>query len=102
MRKSRGIADLVRGKASFGEIITRDRRSRAHFIGAGQGDSADVSLLATDRLSVAIDALERTYDHVTIDVGSLLDVPAHYVAQLAPSAILVVSETAGPDVRCRR
>ena len=31
-----GIADLVRGTASFGDIITRDRVSRAHLVAAGQ------------------------------------------------------------------
>src|SRR5262249_58629946 len=31
-----GIADLVRGGASFGAIITRDRDSRAHIVPAGR------------------------------------------------------------------
>ena len=31
-----GIADLVRGTASFGEIITRDRYSRVHLVMAGR------------------------------------------------------------------
>ena len=31
-----GIADLVRGTASFGDIITRDRFSRLHLVAAGQ------------------------------------------------------------------
>ena len=30
-----GIAELVRGAASFGQIITRDRHSRVHLIMAG-------------------------------------------------------------------
>ena len=32
-----GIADLVRGGASFGAIITRDRDSRVHIVPAGRG-----------------------------------------------------------------
>ena len=31
-----GIADLVRGTASFGQIITRDRASRVQIVGAGR------------------------------------------------------------------
>src|SRR5205807_7867537 len=30
-----GMADLVRGTASFGDIITRDRGSRLHLVAAG-------------------------------------------------------------------
>ena len=37
-----GIAELVRGTASFGDIITRDRVSRLHLVAAGQvGNDAD-------------------------------------------------------------
>ncbi len=93
-QSGRGIADLVRGNATFGEIIARDRQSRAHFIAAGRSDANDLSMLATDRLSVALDALERTYEHVTIDAGSLRDVPAGYVGRLANSVVLVVPESA--------
>ena len=32
-----GLAELVSGEASFGDIITRDRMSGAHLVGAGQG-----------------------------------------------------------------
>ena len=31
-----GMAELVRGQASFGDVITRDRGSRAHLVTAGQ------------------------------------------------------------------
>ena len=31
-----GIADLVRGTASFGDVITRDRFSRAHVVAAAR------------------------------------------------------------------
>ena len=32
-----GMAELVRGQASFGDVITRDRGSRAHLVTAGPG-----------------------------------------------------------------
>ena len=37
-----GLADLVRGAASFGDIITRDKLSRVHLVAAGriEGDAA--------------------------------------------------------------
>ncbi|BAT60527.1 tyrosine-protein kinase ptk [Variibacter gotjawalensis] len=94
---SRGIADLVRGEATFGDVITRDRQSRAHFIATGRSDASDVAMLGGERLSIALDALERTYEHLTVDAGSFQDVPDAYLARLAPSIVLVVPETAELD-----
>ena len=69
--RPRGIADLVRGKAAFGEIIARDRISAAHVIAAGHTDGQGMAVLASERLTIALDALERTYEHVVMDFGCL-------------------------------
>jgi Mrp family chromosome partitioning ATPase len=79
-----GIADLVRGTASFGQIITRDRLSRLHLIGAGQGHGA--TELDSPRLAMTLDALGRSYDHVVVDAGADADV----VERLDPSTTKVV------------
>src|SRR5262249_55595037 len=68
-----GIADLVRGGASFGAIITRDRDSRAHLVPAGRGGPDNAAILASERIGVALDALSRTYDHVVVDAGTASD-----------------------------
>jgi succinoglycan biosynthesis transport protein ExoP len=84
-----GIADLVRGTASFAQIITRDRFSRAQVVPAGRVGLDAASVYRSDRLAGAVDALARTYDHVIIDAGAAPGVPADRIARLAPCAVMV-------------
>ena len=64
-----GIAELVGGSASFGQIITRDRHSRVHLIMAGRSEIDDQAIMGSHRLAITLEALGRTYDHVVIDAG---------------------------------
>jgi Mrp family chromosome partitioning ATPase len=86
-----GIADLVRGSASFGQVIARDRHSRVQVIPAGRAamDAADV--IGSERLKIAIDALTRSYDHVIIDANAAPHALDDEIARLAPCAVLVAS-----------
>src|SRR5439155_10696918 len=61
-----GLAELMEGEASFAQIITRDRLSRAHLVSAGR-PGFDRAHLQSPRLTLAIDALLRVYDHVLLD-----------------------------------
>ena len=68
-----GIAELIRGTASFGDIITRDQYSRVHLVATGKvGDDA-AALAASPMLATVVEALARSYDHVVIDVGAATD-----------------------------
>jgi uncharacterized protein involved in exopolysaccharide biosynthesis len=93
-----GMFDLLRGKALFGQVIARDRISRLHLIAAGEVETDGAALLHCERLSVALDALAHTYDHVVIDVGALREVPLGMLAAFASEAILAV-EGAPEDAR---
>src|SRR6266545_4701962 len=84
-----GIAELVRGVASFKHIITRDRFSRVHLVAAGHVPAEAGSILRSERLTIAVSALARTYDHVVIDAGALPHVALERFARLAPRAVLV-------------
>ena len=86
-----GIADLVRGGASFGAIITRDRDSRAHIVAAGRAGPDNAAILASERIGVALDALSRTYDHVVVDAGTASDPLPEPLLRGAPRAVLVVA-----------
>jgi Mrp family chromosome partitioning ATPase len=88
-----GIAELVRGTASFGDIITRDRGSRAHLVGAGQVGNDAAGLLNSQMLWAAIGALAQSYDHLVIDVGAQSDAALEPVAATAPYVVLVGGET---------
>ena len=92
-----GLAELMQGEASFSQIITKDRLSRVHLVGAGRPGS-DRSLLQTPRLALAIDALLRVYDHVVLDAGAASDLPAEL---LTANARAVVVPDASMEVDAR-
>jgi uncharacterized protein involved in exopolysaccharide biosynthesis/Mrp family chromosome partitioning ATPase len=86
-----GICDLVQSSAGFGEIITRDRHSRAHLILAGRSRVSVATLYQSQRLTIAVEALARSYDHVVIDAGAADDIPLERLARLAVRAVLVAA-----------
>jgi exopolysaccharide transport family protein len=97
-----GIADLVRGTASFGQIITRDRISRVQVVPAGRVGSDAAMIFMSERLGPALDALSRTYDHVVIDAGAASYVPADRIARLTPCAVLVAGGAAQDSLNATR
>ena len=84
-----GIAELIRGVASFRHIITRDRFSRAHVVAAGRAPADINSAMTSERLAIGMNALARTYDHVVVDAGAMPQIPLERFARLAPHAVLV-------------
>jgi uncharacterized protein involved in exopolysaccharide biosynthesis len=92
-----GLAELMQGEASFSQVITRDRLSRVHLVSAGRPGS-DRSLLQSPRLTLAIDALLRVYDHVLLDAGTASDLPAELLTANA-RAVVVPDASMEPDAR---
>ena len=92
-----GLAELMRGEASFAQIITRDRLSRVHLVSAGR-PGFDRAQLQSPRLTLAIDALLRVYDHVLLDAGSASDLPAELLTSQA-RAVVVPDASMAPDAR---
>jgi Mrp family chromosome partitioning ATPase len=86
-----GITDLVHGTASFGQIITRDRFSRVQVIGAGRAGLDAAAVIGSERLTIAFDALARTYDHIVIDASAAPHALDDRLARLAPCAVLVAT-----------
>ncbi|HEY4139997.1 MAG TPA: exopolysaccharide transport family protein [Pseudolabrys sp.] len=97
-----GVADLVRGAASFGDIITRDQFSNVHLIATGEVGHDGPALAASPMLATVVEALVRSYNHVVIDVGSAADVPVERFAPLAQRAVLVSGDPANPSTRAAR
>ncbi|HEU4806587.1 MAG TPA: lipopolysaccharide biosynthesis protein, partial [Nitrobacter sp.] len=94
-----GLADLMLGEASFGQMITRDQLSTAHLVAAGRSD-ADRALLQSPRLTIALDALLRVYDHVLLVAGTATDLPARLLTDQA-RAIVVPDPSMSADARAR-
>ena len=88
-----GLAELMQGEASFGQIITRDRLSRVQLVNAGC-PGFDRALLRSPRLTLAIDALLQVYDHVLLDAGAAPDLPADLLT--AKAHAVVVPDAAMP------
>jgi uncharacterized protein involved in exopolysaccharide biosynthesis/Mrp family chromosome partitioning ATPase len=97
-----GVTEVVRGTASFGDVITRDKLSRVHLIAAGQAGGDAAALPASPRLAMMVEALARTYDHVIIDAGTTFEAAVGRLHRLAPCAVLVATdETAAPTMAAR-
>ena len=92
-----GLAELMQGEASFAQIITRDRLSRVHLVSAGR-PGFDRAQLQSPRLTLAIDALLRVYDHVLLDAGAASDLPAELLASQA-RAVVVPDASMTQDAR---
>jgi succinoglycan biosynthesis transport protein ExoP len=96
-----GVFDLVQGTASFGQVINRDRFSRVHLVTAGALTVGAQEVLQSDKLSSALDAFARTYDHLVLDVGTV-EQAGDSVVRLATSAVLVTQEPKGDAVSALR
>ena len=92
-----GLAELMQGEASFAQVITKDRLSRVHLVSSGRPGS-NRALLQSPRLTLAIDALLKVYDHVLLDAGSASDLPADLLTGQA-QAIVVPDVAMGADAR---
>jgi polysaccharide biosynthesis transport protein len=92
-----GLAELMLGEASFSQVITKDRLSRVHLVSAGRPGS-DRALLQSPRLTLAIDALLRVYDHVLLDAGTASDLPAELLTTQA-RAVVVPEASMSADAR---
>jgi succinoglycan biosynthesis transport protein ExoP len=92
-----GLAELMEGEASFAQIITRDRQSRVHLVSAGR-PGFDRAHLQSPRLTLAIDALLRVYDHVLLDAGAASDLSAELLTWQA-RAVVVPDESMTQDAR---
>ncbi len=97
-----GIAELVRGQSSFGDVITRDQFSGVHLIATGNVGADGPALAASPMLATMIEALARTYDHVVIDIGAAPEVPVEHFAPLAARAVLVAADAANPATQAAR
>ena len=94
---SPGLAELMVGQASFGQIVTRDRVTSLHLVGGGRPGS-DRELFQSPRLSMTVDALARVYDFVVLDAGTASDLPAHLLTAQA-RAVLVPDPAMSSDAQ---
>ena len=96
-----GIAEVIGGAASFGDIITRDQNSQLHLVAAGKAGQAS-AILASPMLATIVEALARSYEHVLIDIGAASEVDLGRFVALAPRPLLVTTHPADAATRAAR
>ncbi|HVV60497.1 MAG TPA: exopolysaccharide transport family protein [Pseudolabrys sp.] len=97
-----GIAELIGGTASFGDVITRDQFSDVHIIATGEVGADAQALAASPSLAEAIEALTRSYARVVLDIGAVDEAAVEYLAPLAQRAVLVAADATSPATRSAR
>jgi uncharacterized protein involved in exopolysaccharide biosynthesis len=83
-----GLSDVVHGRASFGEVLGKDRLSRLHLVSFGLSDVPLSTLVGSGRFTVMMGALARAYDHVIVDAGKLGDHGLR-LAAVAPRCVVI-------------
>jgi uncharacterized protein involved in exopolysaccharide biosynthesis/Mrp family chromosome partitioning ATPase len=97
-----GIAELVRGAASFGDVITRDQFSNVHLVATGNVGVDGPALAASPMLATVIEALAQSYNYVVIDAGAVPEVAIERLAPLAQRMVLVAADPADAATRAAR
>jgi polysaccharide biosynthesis transport protein len=92
-----GIVEVVRGAASFGQVIRRDKTSRAHLVAFGWPELGIDTILNSRRFQTMIGALAKAYDHVILDGGDLHNGGLR-LSGIAPRGVVVAAPDAQEDV----
>ncbi|HET7847683.1 MAG TPA: exopolysaccharide transport family protein [Pseudolabrys sp.] len=94
-----GMAELLRGSASFADVITRDQFSGVHLVSAGNVGNDGAALAASPSLESSVEALARSYEYVVLDIGAVPEIAVEQFALLAPRAVLVSGDPAAAGTR---
>ena len=92
-----GPADSIHEPAYTLHALAMKSPSAAGHVPAEAG-----SILRSERLTIAVSALARTYDHVVIDAGALPHAALERFARLAPRAVLVAPGMADDVTKAAR
>ncbi|MBV9955735.1 MAG: lipopolysaccharide biosynthesis protein [Pseudolabrys sp.] len=84
-----GIAELVRGEISFGDMISRDQFSNVHIVSTGNVGADANAIAASPALDTAIEALAMSYNYIVLDIGAVPEVAVERYAALASRAVIV-------------
>ena len=104
-KRPRGTG-LVRARAGSGHVrpdhYARSLLACSSDHGAGCATIDAAALMQSPQLSIAIEALARSYDHVLIDAGAADDIPLERFVALAPRAVMVADDLGNPATTLAR
>jgi len=91
MEPTAGLAELLTGRAHFGQVIRQDYGSYAHVMQAGGQLANPTAALASSQMLWILRALEQTYDFIIIDSPAVMAAAdAQVLAKIADVTVLVV------------
>ncbi|HKY19213.1 MAG TPA: Wzz/FepE/Etk N-terminal domain-containing protein [Rhizomicrobium sp.] len=94
---SKGLADLLMGRATLEEVIGLDVASGMHFIPAGEPDHGAVEMLGSARMATLLHTLSTQYDLVLLDTPpASIVADALHLGGMVDSAILLVKWATTP------
>jgi hypothetical protein len=96
-RRVPGLSDLVAGEAAFGEVIGRNRITRAHEIGVGTAP-VDLDEKGSEIFDTILTALESAYDLVVLSLGEVEAVGTRRRLVMAARHVVLVGEPDDPRV----
>ena len=67
-----GLAELLLGQASFGDIVVHDPKSRARLVASGQRLVEAVRLFDGERMNIVLDAYDQAYDLVILLIPDIV------------------------------
>jgi len=88
-----GLSELLTGRAKFADAIVRDSASGVHVLVQGNNLAQAQPLLASERMDHILDALDRTYEVVLLDVGPMDEAAAQVIASKASYAVVFAEAT---------
>ncbi len=89
--KRGGLAELMLGEASFREVVTTDEASGTDVITAGFSTGRAAGLLASGRMELILNALDKAYERIVLDAPSVLDSEfGGSLGLLGPQAVALV------------
>ena len=91
-----GIVEVVRGAASFGQVLRRDKGSRAHLVAFGWPELGIDTILGSRQFQTMLGALSKAYDHVVIDGGDP-DTGGLRLAAIVPCGVVIAAPDAQED-----
>jgi polysaccharide biosynthesis transport protein len=91
-----GIVEVVRGAASFGQVIRRDKASRAHLVAFGWPELGIDTILNSRRFQTMMGALSKAYDHVILDGGDLRNGSLR-LAAISPRGVVIAAPDSQED-----
>ena len=90
---SKGVTDVLLGRASLEEAIKKDKKLGFDVITAGEKNNAVINLLESKKMKELISQLRNSYDIILVDSPPVMNVSdALYISKITDAIVFVISQ----------